>query len=164
MDKDYEIVLATEEDREEILSLYKAQIGREYCPWDEHYPSNESIDYDFSRDALFVLKMDGKVKAAISVEEDEAVDALGCWDAGLNPEGELARLAVLPEEQSRGLGRIMLQFGMDELKRRGYKGIHILVNKYNAKAIKCYAVFGFRVAGECQMYDQDFLCYEKELD
>ncbi len=163
MDKDYEIVLATEEDREEILSLYKAQIGREYCPWDEHYPSNESIDYDFSRDALFVLKMDGKIMAAISVEEDEAVDALGCWDAGLNPEGELARLAVLPEEQNRGLGRIMLQFGMDELKRRGYKGIHILVNKYNAKAIKCYAVFGFRVAGECHMYDQDFLCYEREL-
>ncbi len=164
MDKEYEIVMATEEDREEILSLYKAQIGQEYCPWDEHYPSNESIDYDFARDALFVLKMDGKVKAAISVEEDEAVDALECWDAGLSPEGELARLAVLPEEQRRGLGRIMLQFGMDELKRRGFKGIHILVNKYNTKAIKCYAVFGFRVVGECHMYDQDFLCYERELD
>lgn len=162
-DKDYEIVMATEEDRDEILSLYKAQIGREYCPWDEHYPSNESIDYDFSRDALFVLKRNGTIKAAISVEEDEAVDDLNCWDENLAPEGELARLAVLPDEQNRGLGRIMLQFGMDELKRRGYKGIHILVNKHNAKAIKCYAVFGFRVVGECHMYEQDFLCYEKEL-
>lgn len=163
MDMEYEIVMAAEEDREDILSLYKAQIGREYCPWDEHYPSNESIDYDFSREALFVLKMNGTIKAAISVEEDEAVDALDCWDAGLAPEGELARLAVLPEEQSRGLGRIMLQFGMDELKRRGFRGIHILVNKHNAKAIKCYAVFGFRVVGECHMYEQDFLCYEREL-
>ena len=31
---EYEIVMAKEEDKNEILALYKAQIGREYCPWD----------------------------------------------------------------------------------------------------------------------------------
>lgn len=81
----------------------------------------------------------------------------------LDPQGELARLAVMPEEQNKGFGRIMLQFGLDELKRRGYKGIHMLVNKYNRKAISCYSVFGFKVVGECRMYDQDFLCYERKL-
>lgn len=160
---DYKIVMATEEDRDEILSLYKMQLGREFCPWNEDYPSHAEIDFDLSRDALFVLKMDGTIKAAVSIDEDEAVDRLPCWDRQLEPEGELARLAVLPEEQNKGFGRIMLQFGMEELKRRGCRGIHILVNKYNTKAIKCYAVFGFRVVGECHMYEQDFLCYEKEL-
>ena len=163
MDKKYDIVMATEEDREEILSLYKAQIGREFCPWDEEYPSNESIDWDLSRDALFVLKMNGSIKAAISIEEDETADSLSCWNKNLAPEGELARLAVLPDEQNKGLGRIMMKFGMDELKRRGFKGIYILVNRNNTKAINCYAIFGFRVVGECHMYEQDFLCYEKEL-
>ena len=160
---DYEIVLAKEENRAEILALYKAQIGREFCPWTDEYPSDVTIDFDLSRDALFVLKMDGKIKAAVSLEEDEDVDNLTCWDATKAPEGELARIAVDPEEQSKGLGRIMLQFGMDELKRRGFKGIHMLVNKHNKKAIRCYSVFGFDVVGECSMYDQDFLCYEKEL-
>lgn len=160
---EYEIVMATEKDRNEILALYKAQIGRDYCPWNEHYPSNESIDWDFSRDALFVLKMDGIIQAAISIEEDEEVDRLSCWDENLTSVGELARLAVIPDEQNKGLGRIMLKFGMDELKRRGFKGIHILVNKHNTKAINCYAIFGFRVVGECHMYEQDFLCYEKEF-
>jgi len=160
---DYEIVLAKEENRAEILALYKAQIGREFCPWTDEYPSDVTIDFDLSRDALFVLKMDGKIKAAVSLEEDEDVDNLSCWDATKAPEGELARIAVDPEEQSKGLGRIMLQFGMDELKRRGFKGIHMLVNKHNKKAIRCYSVFGFDVVGECSMYDQDFLCYEKEL-
>ena len=160
---DYEIVLAKEENRAEILALYKAQIGREFCPWTDEYPSNVTIDFDLSRDALFVLKMDGKIKAAVSLEEDEDVDNLTCWDATKAPEGELARIAVDPEEQSKGLGRIMLQFGMDELQRRGFKGIHMLVNKHNKKAIRCYSVFGFDVVGECSMYDQDFLCYEKEL-
>lgn len=160
---EYEIVLATEEDKEELMSLYKAQIGKDCCPWNEEYPSEESVDWDLSRDALYVLKMNGSIKAAVSIEEDEEVDLLTCWDETLAPEGELARVAVLPEEQNKGLGRIMLQFGMDELKRRGFKGIHLLVNKYNTKAIRCYSVFGFRVVGECHMYEQDFLCYEREL-
>lgn len=109
------------------------------------------------------MKVDSRIVAAVSLEEDEDVDCLSCWDESLEPMGELARVAVLPTEQNKGLGRIMLQFGMDELKRRGFKGIHILVNKHNTKAIRCYSVFGFRMAGECHMYEQDFLCYEKEL-
>ncbi|MBQ6024857.1 MAG: GNAT family N-acetyltransferase [Lachnospiraceae bacterium] len=160
---EYIIVPATENDKAEILSLYKAQIGRENCPWTEDYPSSESIDFDLKRDALFVLKTDGKIKAAISLEEDEDVDNLSCWDKTLAPEGEVARVAVLPEAQNKGLGRIMMQYAMDELKRRGYKGIHILVNKHNIKAIRCYEVFGFNTVGECHMYEQDFLCYERKL-
>lgn len=160
---EYEIIAATEADREELLALYKAQLGREYCPWDEDYPSHETITYDLTRNALFVLKADGVIKAAISLEEDETVDAMPCWDASLEPSGELARLCVLPSAQGGGLARIMLRFGMEELARRGYRGIHFLVNKYNVKAIRSYAVFGFRTVGECHMYEQDFLCYEKEL-
>ena len=160
---EYEIVKATEADREEILSLYRMQIGREFCPWDEYYPSNETIDYDLDRDSLFVLRSDGKIKAAISLEYDEAVEELTCWDKNLEPEGELARLAVLPDEQNKGYARIMLKFGMEELVRRGYNGIHFLVNKYNIKAIRSYEVFGFNKVGECHMYDQDYICYEKKL-
>ena len=163
METNYDIVLATEADRSEIMALYDAQKGQEYCSWNEYYPSNETIDFDLKRDALFVLKEDGKIKAAISLEEDEDVDNLTCWDDSLRPEGEFARIAVWPNEQGKGLGRIMFGFAMEELKRRGYKGLHILVNKNNEKAIRCYSVFGCRIAGECHMYDQDFLCYEREL-
>jgi ribosomal protein S18 acetylase RimI-like enzyme len=158
-----QIVMAAKQDKDEILKLYKAQFGREFCPWTEGYPSEETIDIDLSRDALFVMKEDDRIVAAISLEEDEDVDNLSCWDKTLAPEGEVARVAVLPEAQNKGLGRIMMQYAMDELKRRGYNGIHILVNKHNIKAIRCYEVFGFRTVGECYMYEQDFFCYEREL-
>lgn len=158
---DYEIRMATEADREQLLTLYKCQHGREYCPWEEDYPSNATIDVDLSKDNLFVMEKDGEIIAAISVDEDEEVDELPYWNKELYPEGELARLAVLPEHQNKGYARIMLQFGMDELKRRGCLGIHILVNKYNVKALRSYAVFGFAQVGECHMFGQDFLCYEK---
>ena len=161
---DYEIVKASAGDKSAVLALYRAQIGREFCPWNEDYPSEYEIDFDLSRDALFVLKTDGQIKAAISFEEDEDVDSLECWSADLKPSGSIARVAVMPDEQSKGYGRIMLQYAMDELKRRGYKGIHFLVNKHNVKAIRSYAVFGFDVVGECHMFEQDFLCYEKRLN
>jgi ribosomal protein S18 acetylase RimI-like enzyme len=158
-----EIELATKNDREQILALYEMQKGREFCAWDEDYPSNETIDFDLSRDALFIIKEDDKVIAAISLEVDEAVDSLECWNKELFPGGELARVAVDPSMQGKGIARKLMQRGMDELKARGYKSIHFLVNKYNKKAISCYSHFGFNVVGECFMYDQDFLCYEKEL-
>lgn len=157
------IVKATEDDKEELLALYAALKGTEFCAWDEEYPGEESIDWDLSRDALFVLKENGKIEAVISIEVDEEVDAFPFWDKDLEPFGELARLGVLPKAQDKGLARVLLQFGMDELKRRGFKGVRFMVNKQNPKAIRSYAPFGFHVAGEVNIYDQDMLCYEKEL-
>ena len=154
---------ATENDREQILKLYLAQKGREFCAWDEDYPSDETISFDLSRDALFVMKDNTGVIAAISIETDEDVDDLDCWNRSLFPGGGLARVAVDPSMQGRGIGRQMMEYGMGVLKERGYKSVHFLVNKYNVKAIRCYASFGFDVVGECFMFDQDFLCYEKEL-
>ena len=91
------------------------------------------------------------------------MDRLEYWDRNLFPGGELARLAVTPSRQGTGIAGLMMQYGMKALKDRGYKSIHFLVNKYNIPAIRSYAKFGFNVVGECHMYDQEFLCYEKEL-
>lgn len=157
------IELASDSDRAQIMKLYKEQLGREFCPWDEDYPSEDTIDFDMLRDALFVMKENDAVIAAISVEVDETVDKLECWDRSLFPGGELARLAVTPSMQGRGIAGLMVRHGMKVLKDRGYKSIHFLVNRHNVPAIQAYAEFGFRVVGECHMYDQDFLCYEKEL-
>ena len=76
---------------------------------------------------------------------------------------ELSRLAVHPDFQNQKIARQMLVFGMEELSRRGYKSVHFLVNKLNVKALRSYAVFGFDTVGECSLFGQPFLCYEKSL-
>lgn len=154
---------AVEEDREEILALYRAQIGRECCPWNEQYPGDEEITYDLSRDALYVMREGGKIIAAISLEKDSQVDELPCWTPALQPAGELARVAVLPDHQNRGIARELVQFGLDRLKELGYISFHGIVNRLNVKALRSYEVFGFRKVGECEMYDQSFYCFEKDL-
>ena len=160
---DYEIIMAKEEDRSELLSLYRAQIGREGCPWNDHYPNDETIDFDLSRDSLFVFKEEGKILAAASIEYDEDVNKLPCWNKDLEPECEFARICVDPNLQKKGIGRILLQFVEDEIKRRGFNGIHIIVNKKNTKALRLYDSFAYVNVGECYMYEQDFWCYEKDL-
>ena len=158
------IVMATEADTDAVLRLYREQLGREYCFWTEEYPGPDTIAFDLSRDALFVMKNDrGELIAAISAEEDEDVNRLACWTPSLQPGGEFARLAVTPACQNQGLARIMVSHILQVLKDRGFRSVHILVNRDNLKAIRVYACFGFRTAGECDMYNQHFLCYEKEL-
>ncbi|MDO5434792.1 MAG: GNAT family N-acetyltransferase [Clostridia bacterium] len=151
-------------DREAILALYRSQIGREFCPWNEDYPGPEEVDRDLAGGDLFVMTEEsGRIIGAISREHDETVDALPCWAKELQPGGEFARLAVAPDRQCRGYARVMVEYMLDLLRSQGCRSVHILVNELNLKAIRSYAVFGFRVAGRCEMYEQPFLCYEKEL-
>ena len=159
-----QILPAGKADQAQVLELYKRQLGREFCPWDEHYPGETEIEFDLSRDALFVMKTDkGEVIAAISIDQDEAVEALDCWSAERRPGGELSRLAVRPDWQNQGIAREMLQYGMKMLAERGYRSVHFLVNRFNEKAIRSYEVFQCEVVGTCNLYGQPFLCYEKEL-
>lgn len=157
------IEMAQKGDKEEVLRLYKMQLGREFCPWNEYYPGMDTIEFDLSRDALFVMREDGRILAAFSIDLDEQVEALEFWNKELAPGGEISRLAVHPDFQNQGIARQMLQKAMKVLKERGYKSIHFLVNRTNQKALRSYAALGFNTVGEVFMYNQPMLCYEKAL-
>ena len=158
------IEMASAADQDEVMALYRLQKGREFCPWTEEYPAVENFEDDVAHDALFVLRTPaGRIVGAISIERDPDVDALPCWTPALQPAGEIARLAVHPDFQGRGLARRLVAFIMEELARRGCKSIHLIVNCRNVKALRSYAAFRFETVGECDMYNQHFLCYEKAL-
>ena len=160
----HRIVQATEQDREDLMALYALQKGRKFCFWPENYPSRENADEDLADHGLFIMKSsDGRLIAAISIERDETVDALTCWDPQLQPAGEIARLAVHPDFQSQGLARRMVAHVMRVLKERGCRSMHLLVNVQNLPAIRSYQFFHFRQVGECDLYHQHFLCLEKDL-
>jgi len=164
MPEELRIEMASAADRDEVMALYRLQKGREFCPWTEEYPAVENFEDDVAHDALFVLRTPaGRIVGAISIERDPDVDALPCWTPALQPAGEIARLAVHPEYQGRGLARRLVAFIMEELARRGCRSIHLIVNCRNVKALRSYAAFRFDTVGECDMYNQHFLCYEKAL-
>ena len=131
------ITLTASENKEEILALYKTMLHGP-ADWDEHYPSEDTIDFDISRNALYVMKNDlGEIIAAISIDEDEEVDKLPCWN--IAPSGELSRLCVRSDMQNHGIAKEMMRYAFDVMKKEGKKGVHILVRTGHIKALSTYA-------------------------
>ena len=102
----YIIENASPKDKEEILALYNIQKGREFCPWDDHYPTMNEVEFDISRDSLFIIRDNGQIIAAASIDYDEQVEELECWSKELMPGAEMSRLAVMPEYQNQGIARL----------------------------------------------------------
>ena len=157
-------VKAAEADGAEILALYRALVGTEYCAWTENYPGEEDMKGDMAREGLFCLKEeDGTIAGVISIDDDPAVEALSCWTPERGPGAELSRLGVRVEYQNQGIAGKLLQNGMEVLKERGYRSVHFLVCKTNLKAIRSYEKLHFDVVGECSLFGEEWWCYEKEL-
>lgn len=155
---------ASEENKEEILALYHSLVGTEFCAWTSDYPGEGDVDGDLGREGLFCLKdEEGRIVGVISIDQDEKVENLPCWSKELVPSAELSRLGVRREYQNQGIARMLLNYGMEELKRQGKKGVHFLVCKTNQKAIRSYDKLNFNVVGECEVFGEEWWCYEKEL-
>lgn len=157
------IYTATKEDSKEILALYRTFLYGA-ADWNEYYPNEETIEFDLSRNALFVMKNDdGEIIAAISIDEDEDVDKLSCWDTGLTPSGEFSRLCVRKDMQNKGIAREMIGYVFDIFRREGKNSVHILVKTGHTTALSLYSSIGFKRVGECNLFDKDFICMETEL-
>lgn len=155
---------ACEHDSEGILALYKDQIGKEFCPWDDEYPGEEEIREDLENGGLFILTdEDGTLLSAISAEQNPEADANSFWNASWNPAVYFARLAVRIESQNQGIAREMICRTMEQYRNSQFKAVRFMANRDNLKALKSYAPLGFDKVGECFLYEQHFYCYEKEL-
>ena len=154
---------ATAADKDEILKLYKTMLFGP-ADWDDDYPSMETIEYDLERDALFVMvDEDGSIIAAISIDLDEDVEILPCWDKNLEPGAELSRLAVREDKRNRGIARRMMQHVFDVLRDEGKKSVHILVREQNVAAFVSYEKLGYRRVGYCHLHEKEYVCMEVAL-
>lgn len=159
-----EITPVRQEDFDAVMNLYRAAVGEEGCAWNEDYPTEEDIRRDIERDALFCARnKDGEIISAFAIDSDAEVDGLPCWTPALAPAGEIARLVVGRKWQNQGIARQMLLYAMDELRRRGCKGIHFLVSKTNERALRSYGRLDFDKVGEADLYGLDWYCFEKSL-
>lgn len=155
---------ATQNDINEIMTLYRAAIGTDGCTWSLEYPNEEITQGDFERGDLFCIKMDnGELIGAIAVDDDKEVEELDCWSKKLQPAKELARLVVKESYQNQGVARTLLSSAMEELKNRSCKGVHFLVSPGNERALRSYAKLEFNHCGDCDLYEHHWFCYEKEL-
>lgn len=167
MDGQMTIERARPEDAAAVFALYHSLIDSPYGTWSEEYPSRELVYDDVRRGKTLVMRTeDGRLAAAIAVldqEDEPEFDDAGDWYEDVGRWSVPARLGVAKEMQGRGLAKAMLSAAMDEGRRRGCDGVRFLVAKGNVVALRAYARFGFDVCGECSMWGDSWLCYQKRL-
>jgi len=73
-------------------------------------------------------------------------------DHGHDPIGELYVLGVHPSEQGKGLGKALLLWGLNHLRRNGLDSAMLYVDSENKKAIKMYEDLGFGFWGLDRLY------------
>lgn len=156
--------LADTGDIDEILKLYRSVLDTPYCRWSQDYPNIDNISDDLERDALFCLKDKGEIVATISIDKDENVEELECWDRSLGPAVEFSRLCVRKDYQGQGIPAGLISYMEAYVKNKGINSVHFLVSKYNISAQKAYSSLGYTVKGECSMYHDEYFCYEKKLE
>ncbi len=158
----YDIKPAGEYQKQDILALYQTMLYGA-ADWDENYPCMDTIEFDMERGNLFVMIEGEEILAVISIDEDEEVDKLPNWNRELEPAGELSRLCVRQDWQNQGIARVMMEYAFEELRRRGCRGVHILVREGHKAALSSYSHLGYRPAGTCRLFDKDFVCLERGL-
>ncbi len=99
----------------------------------------------------------------ISIDDDPNVECLTCWSETMVPSAEVSRVGVCQEFQNQGIAGKLLKGVMEELKKRGYKAVHLLVAKDNVKALRSYDKLNFENVGECELWGHMYWCYEKAL-
>ena len=71
--------------------------------------------------------------------------------------GHLARLAVIPELQGRGIGQALVHDLLTQFERRGARGVSVNTQKNNLASLSLYRKMGFALSGE------EYPIYQLEL-
>lgn len=110
--------------------------------WLEAYELLEPADFKYLDNPLSnILEQGGKILMAIT---DNAVIGTCAIILETSSTAELAKLAVSPDAQGKGVGRMLARESIKEACNMGLKKISLVSNKKLEKAIKLYESFGFR--------------------
>ncbi len=165
-----EIIRATEQELEELLSFYQCVADhmeeRDIRHWHwGRYPNEELIREDILKGQMYCLRTDGVITAAVGVlfGQEDAYRALS-WTGGMNP-GSFHRLAVHPSMQGAGLGGLVLDDVQQLLRRSGHDCVRCDTSANNAPALRFYEKLGFRRCGRLRWEDSpgDNITFDKAL-
>ena len=158
---------ANMEDADAVFALYHSLIDAPYSTWSEEYPTREDVMEDVSHGWTLVMRgEDGRIAAAISLlpgEQEPEFETIAPWYPDVKRWACPARLGVALDQQGKGLARKMLSAAMDAARRDGCDSVRFLVAKRNPIAQRSYAKLDFDVCGECEMWGENWLCYQKRL-
>jgi ribosomal-protein-alanine N-acetyltransferase len=90
---------------------------------------------------------------AVSEPEQAIIGYIMFWL--IEDEGQINNIAVHPDFQGRGIGKEILRFALDKIRRLGGMFVTLEVRQSNAAAISLYEKMGFTLLGVREGYYQN---------
>ena len=112
-----------------------------------------SFSQPWPQKAFWVELSNPNARCWVSEQDGRLVGVLVIWV--ILDEGHIATIAVHPDVRHRGIGRKLLQTGMDAASAEGVTTFHLEVRAGNFAAQKMYEGFGFTVVGRRSKYYKD---------
>lgn len=97
-----------------------------------------------------------------SIVPKNELDDLDVWQHR-EKVGEIARIVIKPEYQSKGYGKHLVKKLFYQLDNKGHTAVHLLVSTENHHALNLYREVGFHCMGQCERYDHTYYAFEKKL-
>ena len=153
---------AKKEELPEVLKMYRSVIGKPGCNWSMTYPNEATLQEDFRTGNLYILWRGKKMIGAGSIVPKNELDDLDVWQHR-EKAGEIARIVIAPEYQSKGYGKHLVKKLCYKLDEKGHTAVHLLVSTENHHALNLYREAGFHCIGQCERYDHTYYAFEKKL-
>ena len=161
----YHIRYVKAEDEEEVMNIYQSLIGTAGCTWNSEYPSMEDVRMDTKNSALYCMVDENSYIIAVAAADDDCeLNHLTCWKNGIKRWCDLKMVAVKKNMQNQGLGKILVSYIIDDVKKRGFDGMRMIVGKANSSALALYNQLHFKCCGDTYMYGIHWFCYEMEIN
>lgn len=146
----------TLEDYRETENLVRESFWNVYKPGcSEHYVLHTLRDNpDFVKELDFVMKLNGKIIGQIVFVKNYVDNT---------PVLTIGPLCIHPDYQGKGYGKILLNYGLDKAKERGYNAVLIEgdINFYGKSGFKYSTKFDIKYDGLPEGADSSFfLCKE----
>lgn len=160
--------IATMEDYDEIIIMknaVKQKVIDENLPiWQDGYPNDEFIKEDIENNFGRILVVDNKIVSYATYHP-----CLYEYDSGTFPTDDLmsfGRVMTKVSETRKGYAYELISHIIEETKKKGYKGLGILVDDFNKKALNLYLKFGFKYCGTGKfpwaVLDKYYLLFKNE--
>lgn len=164
------LLRATMSRKDELCALYAAvcegmnAAGITNWRWGE-YPAEDMVEDDLRAGTLYCLEDESGIYAALTIDDTQPEEYADVnWLFGTHP-GVFHRLAIRPDRQGQGVGRLVLHETEELLRAMGCDSLRCDTYIQNQRAQRLYSGNGMRSAGTIRLASRPlpFPCYEKPL-
>jgi len=153
---------------DQIMNMYNSCVNGmlklDIDQWDSTYPNKKIIYQDLNNETYFIAVIQDEIIAGINIDKIQDKTYLSIkWNDTANKFLVVHRLGVKEEYWSQGIGKILMDFAEDMVKKNKLNSIRLDTYNSNKKAIKFYINLGYKKLGTIFLKPNknEYYCFEK---